>query len=172
MVIIFISCKESSKTEVYNKSESLNSELYAVILAYQAKVKIPKVKSKEISPGVKSVESALIYVYEIKFNIENKDTLVSLTLNSGGVNSYYSSHIPRNEKIYGIYQDQYLKPIYINDPQKIGKHFIKEYKEDKNTIDKYRQKNDFINDDIYDLYVYKVKGMKLVFDKVLMGNKR
>lgn len=171
LLTICISCKEPNKIEIHHKRASLDSELYAAIQAYQMKIKIPKVESKEISPGVKSIESALIYVYEIKFNIENKDTIVSLTLNSGGINSYYDSHIPMNDKIYGVYQDENLKPTYVNDPQQIGKHFIKEYREDIDAIEKFKQKRDFINDAIYDVYLYKVRGRKLIFDKVLVGNK-
>ena len=175
-LIVFISCKtsdkiESDQIEVHHKSSALNPELYATLLAFQAKVKIPKIVSKEISPGVKSIKAALIYVYEIKFDIENKDTIVGLTLSSDGINSYYSSSMPNNEKIYGIYQDACLKPTYINDPYKIGKYFIKEYIEDVDAIDKFEQKVDFINDAIYDVYLYKVRGKKLVFDKVLVGNK-
>jgi len=175
-LIVFISCKtsdkiESDQIEVHHKSSALNPELYATLLAFQAKVKIPKIVSKEISPGVKSIKAALIYVYEIKFDIENKDTIVGLTLSSDGINSYYSSSMPNNEKIYGIYQDAYLKPTYVNDPHKIGKYFIKEYIEDVDAIEKSEQKVDFINDAVYDVYLYKVRGKQLVFDKVLVGNK-
>lgn len=168
---LFISCKNDNKHKVAN-TDSFNSELYDKILEFQNKVKFVKNSNDEIADGVKSIESALIHIYEIKFYIEDKDTIAGLTLYSGGINSYYSEEIRKNEKIYGIYEDDTLKPTYINDPYQIGRSFVKEYMENPNTISKFYQKNDFINDDIYDVCRYKVKGKKLIFFDVLTGNKR
>ena len=169
-LLICFSCKKKDITPTI-KSETLNPELYGKILEFQNDIKIQnsyiRMKTKR-----NIIKSALIHVYEIKFYLENKDTIVSFTLYSDGINSYYNKDIQRNEKIYGIYEDDTLKPTYINDPHKIGSNFIKKYIENPKIVSKFYKKNDFINDEIYDIYLYKVKGHKMILYDILHGNKK
>lgn len=163
-MLFSVSCKNLNPKEIEN--EELGTELYNTILAYQAKNKIPKINTKEISPGVKNIKSALIYVYEIKFSIQNKDTIIRITLNSGGIKSLYKLQLSKNHTIYGIYQDDSLKPCYIDDSLKTGNKFIKKYIHNSN-LNQFDQKLDFINDEIHDTYLYKVKSKKIIFDQIL-----
>ena len=172
VMVFFISCKKNGEKHIINTTNSFNPELYSKILEFQNKIKFVNNSKDDNNDGVKSIESALNYIYEIKFYIEDKDTIVGFTLYSGGINSYYSEEIENNKDIYGIYENDTLTPTYINDPFKIGKNFVKEYKKNSNNISKFYQTNNFINDEIYDIYIYKVKGNKLVFDKIEVGNKR
>lgn len=172
VLVFFISCKkEHDEKDTITANNSFNNELYSKILEFQNKIKVVN-KSKNNSNNVKTIESALIYIYEIKFYIEDKDTIVGFTLYSGGINSYYNEDIKDNKNIYGIYENGKLQPTYVNDPLKIGKFFVEDYKENSYYISKFYQTNDFINDEIYDIHLYKVRGNKLIFEKIEVGNKR
>lgn len=168
--IICISCKKSDTVYHTNINETLSPELYNKILEFQHKIKITKNSNEEIN-NVKNINSTNIYIYEIKFCIEGKDTIVGFALYSDGIHSYYNEEIQKNEKIYGIYEDDILKPTYINDPHKIGNIFIREYVEKPNTLSKFYKKYDYShNDETYDIYLYKIKGKKLMFYDILKGN--
>ena len=166
LIVFFISCKDNKNFENSVKNTEINQELYSKLVDYQTKNPIPAKPKNN-----KSVLYSLIYIYEVKFIKEKEDTIVSITLNLGGINNYYNKNNIKSE-VLGIYKDNYLKETYIIDPYKLGSQFINKYLNNVNEINKYYYQKDTIIDAMYDIYLYKIKNGKLEFYKILKGNRR
>lgn len=169
LFLLFISCNDSKTTTTSIKDIDISSELYNKILDYQDKHPIPKIGEYDKTKPP-PVETSFIYIYEAKFEKENNETLLGITLYPTGISNYYDQQ-NINVIINGIYKDDKLKATYINDPYKLGKGFVKQYLRSQD-IQKFYYRRDIIMDAMYDINLYKVKNGKLIFYKVLKGNVR
>ena len=169
LFLLFLSCNTSRRNTTSIKDIQVSSELYNKILEYQAKHPIPKpiIYDKSKPPPV---ETSYIYVYEAKFNQENNEIILGITLYLTGINNYYDSK-NIEVKVNGIYKDDDLEPTYVNDPYKLAKGFVKQYLNNKDMQNFYYHR-DITMDAMYDIDLYKVKDGKLIFYKVLKGNRR
>jgi hypothetical protein len=168
LFFLFISCNDSKKNTTAIKNIDISSKLYNKIFEYQDKHPIPKVgEYDKAKPPL--VETSFIYIYEAKFQKENNETLLSITLYPTGISTYYDKK-NIDVKINGIYKDNLLKPTYINDPFKLGTNFVKQYLNNNQDIEKFLYERDIIIDAMYDIDLYKIKDDKLIFYKVLKGN--
>ncbi|KFF11347.1 hypothetical protein IW15_16525 [Chryseobacterium soli] len=152
--VFLFNCQKKHKNE-----SGLNDNLYIVLLDYQKKNPIPsddEIKKKRIFINPKDAK----YVFEVIIDKNEKDTLLSVTLESRGVKRENSS--------YGIYSDKNLKPTYIIDENKIGKNFIKEYKQ--RNLDTFTFKDLVIDDTMYPVYFYKAARNKLILYDSMRGN--
>lgn len=146
---LFVSCQ--------NKESNISEQLYNVLIDYQTKNPLPT--KENTSKTFYLISKNLRYVYEASFY---KDGSLYITLNPSGVNV--------EEKSYGIYQDNILKPTYIIDDDKAGKNFIIKYVQ--KDLDKFTMNKAPIIDVIYPTYIYKIKGDKLVLSDSIRGNNR
>ncbi|QBA22305.1 hypothetical protein EU348_14315 [Chryseobacterium indologenes] len=147
------SCKKESKNE-----SGLSDNLYNILIEYQKKNPIPSNEEiKKTTPFI-NPENAK-YIYEVVFDVQQKDTLLHVTLVSGVKEVY---------KPFGVYKDAILMPTYVIDVDKVGQKLIKEYK--KNDLSNFTFKDLIINDAMYPEYIYKIKGQKLILSDSIRGN--
>ncbi|WP_312769894.1 hypothetical protein [Epilithonimonas sp.] len=132
--ILLISCKKEKID-----SSFFQDSLYSEILKYQKKNPIPKDNLYKL------------FIYEIAFS-HPKDTLLTITVSSIGVESKNS---------FGIYKNRVLKPSYLIDSQNLSKRFVNNYIKDN--IESYIFEGEPPNIDlIYPVYKYKVQRNKLI----------
>jgi len=156
IILCFLfSCKQKRKNE-----SGLNDNLYNVLIEYQKNNPIPSNEEiKKTTPFINPEDAK--YIYEVVFDVQQKDTLVRITLESG-VNKAYNP--------FGVYKDTHLMPTYIIDFDKVGKKLVTEYK--RNDLNNFIFKDFIINDTMYPEYTYKVKGQKLILSDSIRGNMR
>ena len=108
VAVFFTSCREE---------KLFNDVLDKVIIDYQEKFPIPD--ETIIKDNHKSFKP--IYLYVVKFYLQNNDTLISIMRPSSGLVSPF--------KGYGIYQNDKLAPTAIIDENKLSDKFVlkKEY---------------------------------------------
>lgn len=153
ILCFLISCKRESKNE-----SGLSDNLYKVLIEYQKKNPIPsKEELKKTTPFINPEDAK--YIYEVVFDIQQKDTLVHVTLQSG-VKEVYNP--------FGVYKDANLMPTYIIDIEKVGSNLITEYK--KKDLSKFTFKDFVINDTMYPEYIYKINGKNLILKDSVRGN--
>lgn len=153
LINFLFSCKKESKNE-----SGLKNNLYNVLVEYQKKNPIPSNEEIRKKAPFINPENAK-YIYEVIFDVQQKDTLLHITLVSGVKGTYNP---------FGVYKDVHLMPTYVIDADKIGLKFITEYK--KKDLDKFTFKDFVINDAMYPEYIYKIKGQKLVLSDSVRGN--
>lgn len=139
------------------RAKELDQKLYDVIMIYQNENPVPLVKEPNLknSPG-----NVYNYVYEVKFDV-SKDTVMSITLKPQGFSSKLDN--------FGIYNQGNLYPTIINDKNKSGNRFIKDYK--KVGLEKFLYKGTSIVDAIYPIHLYQVHNEDLLLIEKLRGNR-
>lgn len=143
MYLILLSCKE--------KEKSFDKNLYDIVLSYQKENQIPYRNLSEIHKD--SPDNSYNFIYEIKFDIEKKDTIMEITLRPQGINKLSTC--------YGVYKDEKLYPTIVIDNNMIGKTIIKNYK--KIDLQRYLNKHKSIIDKNYPIYIYQLKHQNLIF---------
>lgn len=155
MCFFLFGCKKENKNE-----SGLSDNLYNIVLDYQKKNPIPSDEEiKKSTPFINPKKAN--YIYEVIFDVQQKDTLIYITLEQGVKQAYNP---------FGIYSDSNLKPTYIIDTNKVGKKIIKEYK--KKDLENFTFKDFVINDAMHPEYIYKIKGEKLILSDSVRGNVR
>ena len=167
MIILLVSCKETSIPKYSIKDSYISNDLYDKIIDYQKKFPLP-IYQKPNNNGFAKNQQIAKYIYEIYIYVEKKDTIISILLNDEGIHNLYGKKYLRSE-VNGIYKDSTLNETYILDPKRLGRSFVKKYIVNKIEIDKYITE-DSSNDGGYGIYNYKIRGKKLVLDTIYLGN--
>ena len=140
--LVFFGCEKHEK--------GINKKLYNTIMSYQNEITVPLKNRKDLKNSLASTSN---YVYEVIFDVNNKDTVMSITLKPQGIGI--------NSNNFGIYKDNKLYPTVINDKDKSGIQFIDEYRKDG--LEKFSYKGGSIVDKAYPIYLYQVRGNNLLF---------
>ena len=137
--VLLISCKGEKERGLF-----FNDSLYSAVQNYQKNNPIPEGNLYKL------------FIYQVTFS-QQKDTLVSITVNPTGIVSKNS---------YGIYEDKIIKPTYVIDNNHIGNKFVIKYRKDN--IESYILEGNPPNIDlIYPIYKYKIrKGNLILIDSL------
>ena len=132
------------------REEGVSQELYEIVAMYQESNHIPK--------GYDSA-SGYRYIYEVMFDKENSDTVVSIGLNPLGIHAKVTN--------YGPYSDEQLHPFVIVDEQLLGKRFVNEYR--REDLSRFVVRG-YLSDELHPIYYYKVVNNKFILFDTFKGN--
>jgi hypothetical protein len=140
LLILLIRCSDKS-SEI-----GIDKVLYELIQKYQSKYPIPEDKSK------------LIYVYFVDCFKENNDTIIRLGRSAAGIS--------KSDKVYGVYENEELKPTFIFDQSNLCDKLIMKKVKNKNNDRFYRNDNGSYPESYPPIYKYKLKNNELTLMKI------